>query len=821
MRSRWGTVGLIIVAVALCSFVWGLPDALVPLLRQQLGLSAGQTGLFRAAPVLLGALAGLTAGRLSDRLGGWPVLVGVLAGTGGTLFLAGMAAGSGFLPAAALLLGLGGAALPPAAAHIVRCHYRRRHGLLLGLAGAGTGSAALGSLLGASAAAALGWRAVLLGLAAAVLVLALLMRAAEKNLRRASPAAGFGTVLAAPAVRLFSVWYFVVFGGLIAFSAYLPKLAANLHALTPGRAGSAAVAFALVAAACRIIGGWLADQTGGAKVLVAALAAITALSAVLTLAPPVDTFIPAMLLLGAAFGAGGGAVFQLISQYCGQSPGTAAGIVTAIGSLGGFFPPLVMNGLWDRLGTYTPGFAGLAMVGAVGWALAGLLEPRPAPWAKPREEKALADLEYAFVLRAVRNSAIVLILLLGGIYFGSGRLLHFDPALYGYALATIVSALGITWRITAWLMRPATRTLAAGAARLLWRRFAGRVRGPLPHELGVARRREGTRPHPAGLIAAADVAWFMPSAPTGAPGYKQNGTPGGRLPPGRPGLRTALAVGVSNLLGNDFIFRRGLWQGIQHFTLMWGVLGSFAITVPLVFGWMYFEAAGETSYRVFVLGRPLFTMPVTGLRAWLIYNALAMFAVLTLIGAGMALIRRLRWRDAKVDQRVEYDLFPLYLLLAAAASGLAMAVSHIWLAGAAYPLLAELHQFVIVLLLLYLPFGKLWHIPMRPLGVAAAVYHEAGSRLGAATCRRCGKVYATSLQIEDVKRVLAESGLEPLAPDGKTHLSEYCPECRRVFRGLLYTRRDFVPEDFGRPAEPVSAGDPARRQEKPLAHRTI
>ena len=67
-------------------------------------------------------------------------------------------------------------------------------------------------------------------------------------------------------------------------------------------------------------------------------------------------------------------------------------------------------------------------------------------------------------------SAGVLLLL---IYVGSRGLQDFDPALIGYAVATVFALAAIVYRYTLWIMRPPTwRYFKAGWSNFLsWRNF--------------------------------------------------------------------------------------------------------------------------------------------------------------------------------------------------------------------------------------------------------------------------------------------------------------------------------------------------------------
>ena len=58
------------VSFTVCFAAWGLISAFAPSFRQKFHLSATQTALLVAVPVLLGALARLPVGMLADRFGG-------------------------------------------------------------------------------------------------------------------------------------------------------------------------------------------------------------------------------------------------------------------------------------------------------------------------------------------------------------------------------------------------------------------------------------------------------------------------------------------------------------------------------------------------------------------------------------------------------------------------------------------------------------------------------------------------------------------------------------------------------------------------------
>ena len=66
-------------------------------------------------------------------------------------------------------------------------------------------------------------------------------------------------------------------------------------------------------------------------------------------------------------------------------------------------------------------------------------------------------------------------------------------------------------------------------------------------------------------------------------------------------------------------------------------------------------------------------------------------------------------------------------------TGLALTVSQEWLRGASYSFLAILHAITVIAALLFLPFGKFFHIFQRPAQLGVKLYQEAGLKDPGAT----------------------------------------------------------------------------------------
>ncbi|MBI2962381.1 MAG: MFS transporter [Deltaproteobacteria bacterium] len=316
-------------------------------------------------------------------------------------------------------------------------------------------------------------------------------------------------------------------------------------------------------------------------------------------------------------------------------------------------------------------------------------------------------------------------LVVAAIAIGSGGLRHFDPALTHYAFASVIAAFAVAYRYGGWLGRPPTRRLLRRVLELaLERGFA----------------RQGA--HAAGLAAA-------------------------------------------RLGAQSFIARRSRLRWVTHFCLSWGSMLAFAITFPLVFGWVHFETApteAET-YRAVLFGIVLDDFSVHSWKAFAAFNALNLSAILVLVGVALALYRRLREAGDFAVQQLAVDILPLVLLFAVSATGLLLTISSRALGGGGYPFFAVTHAATVIALLLYLPFGKLFHAVQRPAHVGIGLYKRAAASGAAARCVRCGAAFASAMQVADLKHVLGALAIEPRFADG-LHYQDVCPGCRRRLLAL-------------------------------------
>ena len=346
-----------------------------------------------------------------------------------------------------------------------------------------------------------------------------------------------------------------------------------------------------------------------------------------------------------------------------------------------------------------------------------------------------------------------------GIAIGSHGMTHFDPALTGYAIGSLLAAYCVGYRFAVWAQRPPSRMYFKRGFQLMFQKL----------EPGRSRR-EGA-----------------PFADSG------NGDRDQRLLASSPtvlphGVGTLGAALARNFVAQEFIRRRSAFRWIMHLCLSGGCTLAFAITFPLVFGWIHFESFTNNAemYRVLMFGVPVDSFHVGSFKGLVMFNALNISAVLVLIGLVMASIRRLTDAGERATQTFFEDILPLILIFAVTATGLALTVSYKFLAGRGHSLWAIVHMASVVALLIYIPYGKLFHMFQRTCSLCVSRYKKAGAAGARAACRRCGEDYASQMHVDDLKTVLDELGFNYryATPRGEVHYQEICPACRRRLLAL-------------------------------------
>jgi NNP family nitrate/nitrite transporter-like MFS transporter len=120
-----------------CFAAWGLISAFAPVFRQRFHLSATQTALLVAVPVLLGALARLPMGMLADRFGGRIVFSVLMLVVAAPVALVPSAASYRNLLVVAFFLGMAGSSFAVGVGYVSRWFSMESQGSALGVYGLG------------------------------------------------------------------------------------------------------------------------------------------------------------------------------------------------------------------------------------------------------------------------------------------------------------------------------------------------------------------------------------------------------------------------------------------------------------------------------------------------------------------------------------------------------------------------------------------------------------------------------------------------------------------------------------------------------------
>jgi len=719
------------VSFTICFAAWGLISAFAPHFRQLFHLSATQTAFLVAVPVLLGSLARIPMGMLTDRFGGRAVFTVLLFFVALPVALVPATTGFRNLLMVAFLLGMAGSSFAVGVGYVSRWFSLESQGSALGLYGLGNIGQSAAVFLGPMVAAAYGFRSVYWGMSAILLVWACVFVAFARNAPQTVRPKGMSEMLGVlgrePLAWALAAFYFLTFGGFVAFSIYLPTLLRDEFALRPADAGFRTAGFVVLATLCRPLGGWLSDRIGGSRVLSWILPAVAGFGLLLGIESMLP-FTVGALGCAALLGIGNGAVFQLVPRYFPTQRATVTGLVGAMGGMGGFFPPLLLGIFRDRLGVAWPGFLLLSLVACLLWWMNGRVF-------LPREEALTAKLPAELTRTADRVRAgawatLWTAVLVAAIVLGSRNLENFDPALVIYTFAIIFAAWGVIYHYTVWIRKPPTY--------VYWRRGWQLVR-----EHGIVRS-----------------------------------------------LGSVVGSAGKHLLAQTFIAKRSRMRWVMHQLIFWGCLLAVAITFPLVFGWIHFTSApnDQMTYVTHLFGYSAFGFRLHTVTALLLFHGLDIAAFLVLGGIALSLSRRMRDEGARAVQTLAMDFWPLILLFAISVTGLALTVSQVWLGGSFYSFIAILHAITVIAALLYLPFGKFFHIFQRPAQLGVKLYQQAGTEGDGAICARCGERYASRMHIDDLERVLPQVGFNYSMSGPVSNWQELCPACKRKSLSLAQLR---------------------------------
>lgn len=155
---------------------------------------------------------------------------------------------------------------------------------------------------------------------------------------------------------ILSLFYFITFGAFVAFTVFLPSFLVSYFELTPIDAGIRTAIFIIIATLLRPIGGYLADKFNAFIILLFVFIGITLSGILLSFSPNIGWYTVGALTVAVTAGIGNGTIFKLVPLYFSKQAGIVNGIISAMGGLGGFFPPLLLTTVNNMTGQYAIAF---------------------------------------------------------------------------------------------------------------------------------------------------------------------------------------------------------------------------------------------------------------------------------------------------------------------------------------------------------------------------------------------------------------------------------------------------------------------------------
>ncbi|PAW77472.1 MAG: MFS transporter [Verrucomicrobia bacterium Tous-C9LFEB] len=324
-------------------------------------------------------------------------------------------------------------------------------------------------------------------------------------------------------------------------------------------------------------------------------------------------------------------------------------------------------------------------------------------------------------LKAVLVATVVTLGLIASVIVGSRNLQNFDGALVAYLFGTIFACFGIVYRYVVWLQRPPTWRYWVRGWQLF---FSGKM-----------------------LIYGWELAKHF----------------------------------FNDFLCQKFIYHRGTKRWIAHLSLVIGCVMAFAVTIPLTWGWIHFGLKQGTidTYEAYLWGFKTMEFPLHTWIAFNIFHILDWCSVLVIIGVTFMMRRRLTDAGQIAIQTFEGDWLPLILLLAISVTGLGLTWDYEFMQGKAHQFMAISHAISVILFLIWLPFGKFFHLFQRPAQLGVAIYRKEGEIGEQAICPHTEQPFASKLHINDLKEVTKELGFNYELQDGTSHL-DLSPQGKRA-----------------------------------------
>lgn len=345
--------------------LWVILSSLMPFIKEDIPLTASEQTLVTAIPVILGSILRVPIGFWTNRFGARNVTVISFLLLLFPVFYISVADSYADLLIGGLFIGISGAIFSAGVTAVPKYYPKERHGFVNGIYGMGNIGTALTTFAAPVLAGKFGWQTTVqmyLGLIAIVLFAAFILGDKNEPKIATSLKEQIKSVYKNEKMWFLCLFYFLTFGAFVAFTVYLPNFLVTHYGLEKVDAGLRTAGFIGIATFLRPVGGWLGDKFDSFKILMLVFSGITVSGILLAFNPSLTVYTISIISIAICAGIGNGTIFKLVPLYFTKQAGIVNGIVSAMGGLGGFFPPLVLSYLFELTGHYAIGYMALSQV---------------------------------------------------------------------------------------------------------------------------------------------------------------------------------------------------------------------------------------------------------------------------------------------------------------------------------------------------------------------------------------------------------------------------------------------------------------------------
>lgn len=364
-------LGLQTLSLVVGFMAWSIISPLMPFMSQDIKVSDVQISIIVAIPVILGSILRVPFGYLTNVVGAKWVFFSSFIVLLFPIYFLSLAQTPGMLMTSGFFLGVGGAIFSVGVTSIPKYFSKDKVGLANGIYGVGNIGTAVSFFLAPPIAGIIGWqttvRFYLIFIAVFALIMFLCGDGKEPKVK-IPLIAQMKDLFGNYRTYYLSLWYFITFGAFVAFGLFLPNYLVHHFTIDKVDAGIRSGVFIALATFLRPIGGMIGDKFNAVKGLMMDFIFLIIGAIILGVSDHIALFTIGCLMISVCAGIGNGLVFKLVPSYFSKESGTANGIVSMMGGLGGFFPPLIISLAKSLTGTSHLAFILLALFGVVAFA---------------------------------------------------------------------------------------------------------------------------------------------------------------------------------------------------------------------------------------------------------------------------------------------------------------------------------------------------------------------------------------------------------------------------------------------------------------------